>query len=259
MNWAAILPAAGLGTRIRPLIGEGSKEMVRLAEEPAIAGALREVLAAGLQRVVVVVDPQKRDLCDWLAQLNVGGVDLHIATQPEPLGVLDAVARGRALVPADRQVVLFPDHVQLPDQTGLRRVRAAIESECAPAEATWYGLIRMDGRRSQLLGPTARVETTALGGGRHRIHGLGPARPAVVGALHTFLLEAPGAAQLELLPDGCTDERLLPALVELARGGLLYGCEIGDDGLDLGWPAGLQDARDRFARGRAVWRQEATL
>ena len=256
MKHVAILPAAGLGTRVRALIGDAAKEMVALGGEPAIAGSLREALAADMQRVVVVVAPDKADLRSWLDGASIAGLDLRIAVQEQPRGVLDAVARGRARAAGHRPVILFPDHVQLPDQRGLQRARDAMHSGCAPAEATWFGLVRMSEQQARTLGPTARVQTTPLGQGRHRIDALLAPRPTQPGALHTFLFEAPGSAQDASLPVGASDADHLPALRNLAEQGLLFGCEIGDDVLDLGWPAGLRAARRRFADGTARWRGE---
>ncbi len=56
----AVVPAAGLGTRMRKLCGERPKELLPVGGLAAIEHSLVEALDAGLSRVAVVVRPDKQ-------------------------------------------------------------------------------------------------------------------------------------------------------------------------------------------------------
>ncbi len=139
---AAIVPAAGLGTRLAPLSLGCPKELLPLGSYPALTACLLELAAADLVDLVLVSSPQKpglRRFCDSLDRW-AGSTDpnssptaalaglwhrlrVRVIDQPRPRGVLDAVECGlRALDPGASQAaiaVLFPDLLHLPDQTAL--------------------------------------------------------------------------------------------------------------------------------------------
>ena len=253
MRTLAIIPAAGLGTRVQALTRGRAKEMLRLAGQPALYAALMQALQAPVDEVAVVVAAHKPELAAWLITWPHKSLPLHVVVQTEPAGVLDAVARARRVMPASRSAILFPDHLLLPGEGSLSRLLAAADAGLAPPEATWFGLIRLTEASLPFLGPTARVATASLGQGRHRIERLLPARPSVAGALHTFLVELPGSAQSAALGPSRDDRALLPALSQLAATGLLFGCELPGQPLDIGAPAGYAEARRRFSTGQACW------
>ena len=58
----AILPAAGLGTRMAHLTGGGSKEMLKVKGLPVIMLAILEAREAGADRIIVVSSASKPDL-----------------------------------------------------------------------------------------------------------------------------------------------------------------------------------------------------
>ncbi|MCB9547986.1 MAG: NTP transferase domain-containing protein [Myxococcales bacterium] len=233
-----VIPAAGLGTRLRPLTDACPKEMLPLGGRPAIDAALLEVAAASAT-ATVVVSPGKADLAAHVAHRAPG---VTFATQDAPRGTLDAVDRGRR---GDRYAVLYPDYVYLPDQTGLSRLLAAAATV---PDATWFAATRRDSTR---MGRSARVELADLGDGRARVTAVDGAE----GEWHTVFAEVRGPAHQALLDAGPLDDaRLLPILAALAARGLLYVLQLPGPVLDLGVMAGYRDAVARFDAGRARWR-----
>ncbi|GEM_PF-2396472 len=249
MRFGVVVPAAGLGTRLAGLADGAGKEMLALGGRPILEGALLEAEAAGADAVAVVTAPGKTDLRRLLE-----GRDVVIVEQPEPVGTMDAVARGRGALGVDRVAVVYPDMLHLPDQRGLARLVRAADG----TGGTWYGLVRRTPERAARMGRSARVETTPLGDGLHRVTAV-YATPGPPGALHTVLAELRCAREEELLlarrREG--DAGLLPVLARLAAEGLLYGAEL-HDVLDAGIPAGYLDAKARFDEGRARWRTPET-
>ncbi len=62
-----IIPAAGKGTRLLPLTRVTAKELLPVFDEVAINFAMREAVAAGAERILVVVSPTKTAIRDFLA------------------------------------------------------------------------------------------------------------------------------------------------------------------------------------------------
>ncbi|HNN90807.1 MAG TPA: NTP transferase domain-containing protein [Pseudomonadota bacterium] len=152
-----VIPAAGLGTRLRPLSLGCPKELLPLGDYPALTACLLEAEAAGLAPVALVSSPEKPGLAllhrslTALSEISTDAghtpqsryladlwrrLGLRLIEQPQPLGVLDAVERGIGALPpppslTDRPqtavAVLFPDLLHLPDQTALAGLVAAYQ------------------------------------------------------------------------------------------------------------------------------------
>jgi NDP-sugar pyrophosphorylase family protein len=236
MGIGLVVPAAGLGTRLAPLTDRTPKELLPLGGRPVVAAALLEAEAARIRDVVFVLGPHKEALREWLDANRPKGANVAFATQPTPLGVQDAVARGRALLGPGSFAVLYPDWIALPDQSALARLVAA-EGDVG---GSVIGLVR----RTPLLGPTARATATSLDRVR-RIESLDRG----LGDVHTGFAEIRGEGMR--LP--VSDDENLDAWNEVARAGALHGVLV-DDVLDVGTLAGYEDAVQRFSDGRAAWR-----
>lgn len=253
MITGVVIPAAGLGTRLRPLTDACAKEMLPVGGRPLLAASLLELLAADVPRAVVVVSPAKDDLRSWLRAHAPAGLSIEVAVQPEARGVLDAVARGAALLPPGPYAVLYPDYLHLPDQTGL----AGLLRHADPSRGSLFAMLRVDDARRALLGATARV-TCEAGDGARRVTAVGGATSPDEVALHTVFAEVRGEAHRAALAAGPLDDaRVLPLLDGLARRSQLFGLQLAGEVLDLGVRAGYDDAVARFTSGAARWRDDA--
>jgi NDP-sugar pyrophosphorylase family protein len=89
----AVVLAAGEGTRLRPLTERWPKAVLPVDGRPVVATLLRELAAAGVGRVTVVVG----HLAPWVERLcgdgSAFGVEVAYARQPRALGSADALAR----------------------------------------------------------------------------------------------------------------------------------------------------------------------
>lgn len=86
--------AAGEGRRLRPLTARWPKPVLPVDGRPVIAVLLRELAAAGIRDVTVVVGHLGEQVEALLGDGSAWGVELRIARQPERLGSADAVRRG---------------------------------------------------------------------------------------------------------------------------------------------------------------------
>ena len=278
---AAIVPAAGLGTRLSPLSLGCPKELLPLGSYPALTACLLELAAADLIDLVLVSSPQKpglRRFCDSLDQW-AGSTDptssptaalaalwhrlrVRVVDQPHPLGVLDAVECGlRALDPGASQAdvaVLFPDLLHLPDQTALSHLCAAHRQTGRAV----FGLRRAqpDDRPGSTLAvrlaapfcglPTADLPLSIP----LPIVALQPASGHADELLTTFgQVQTP--AWNQALDRHCRhadtgalqDTGFLSALNALAREGELFGAILPGQILDLGTLSGYAAAVQRFS------------
>jgi glucose-1-phosphate thymidylyltransferase len=69
----AIIPAAGLGTRMRSLAGDLPKELLEIGGKPLIAHAVEGIARSGIAQVAVVVSPAKENLRRLLLERYPGG------------------------------------------------------------------------------------------------------------------------------------------------------------------------------------------
>ncbi len=89
----AVVMAAGLGTRLRPLTERYAKAVLPIDGKPVIAQLLRELAAAGCPRVTVVIGHLGDQVQRLLGDGSAFGVALRYARQPQPDGSADAVKR----------------------------------------------------------------------------------------------------------------------------------------------------------------------
>ena len=126
----AVVPVAGLGTRMMPLTRSMPKEMLPLGRKPAIHRVVDELAAAGVERIHFVTSSQKKAIEDYFepggrserpcdARKSPGSgeedgppaLDYSFVRQEKPAGNGDAVLRGKAFAGPDPFVVAWGDAV----------------------------------------------------------------------------------------------------------------------------------------------------
>lgn len=90
---SAVVMAAGLGTRLRPLTVRYAKAVLPIDGKPVVAQLLRELAAAGCPRVTVVVGHLGEQVERLLGDGSAFGIALRYVRQPQPDGSADAVRR----------------------------------------------------------------------------------------------------------------------------------------------------------------------
>lgn len=128
----AVIPAAGLGTRILPATKAIPKELLAIVDKPMIQYVVEEAAGAGIRDVVIVTSPGKDSLEQHFSPapeleraLAKKGKDELLAavrrttaianvsfvTQSEPLGLGHAVLCARDAVGGEPFAVLLPDEL----------------------------------------------------------------------------------------------------------------------------------------------------
>lgn len=86
----AVVPAAGRGTRLRPLTEERPKPLVDVAGEPLLAHVLRGLKPLAPEEAIVVIGPASDQIPDVMGA-RFEGLPLRYARQPDADGLARAV------------------------------------------------------------------------------------------------------------------------------------------------------------------------
>ena len=149
----AIIPAAGLGTRLLPNTKSIPKEMLPLVDKPVIQYIVEEAVAAGIEKILIVTNRGKTPIEDYFdyapdleERLIADGkerdarivrevadmADVYFVRQKETKGLGHAVWRARSFVNDEPFAVLLGDDIMLSETPVLRQlVTAAEENDCS--------------------------------------------------------------------------------------------------------------------------------
>ena len=132
----AIIPAAGLGTRVLPVSKAMPKEMLPIVDKPAIQYIVEEAVASGITDILIITNRGKEviedhfdhsieldlalrkkgrnDIADSLAEIATMA-NIHFLRQKETKGLGHAVLQARSFVGNEPFAVLYGDDVILGD------------------------------------------------------------------------------------------------------------------------------------------------
>ncbi|MET0182360.1 MAG: UTP--glucose-1-phosphate uridylyltransferase GalU [Caulobacterales bacterium] len=183
----AVLPVAGLGTRVLPATKAIPKEMLPVFDRPAIQYVVDEAIAAGIEHIVFVTGRNKSAIEDYfdrayeledtlrlknktelLSELERGlstAGSMSFVRQQSPLGLGHAIWCARDVIGDEPFAVMLPDMIMMAkpsclaqmvsayDQTGGNII--AVEPTDTPE---LYGVITPDTRDGRLIKMKGMVE-----------------------------------------------------------------------------------------------------
>ena len=149
----AIIPAAGLGTRLLPNTKSIPKEMLPLVDKPVIQYIVEEAVSAGIEKILIVTNRGKSPIEDYFdyapdleERLIADGklrdaqivrevadmADVYFVRQKETKGLGHAIWRAKSFVNEEPFAVLLGDDIMLSETPVLRQlVTAAEQNECS--------------------------------------------------------------------------------------------------------------------------------
>ena len=149
----AIIPAAGLGTRLLPNTKSIPKEMLPLVDKPVIQYIVEEAVAAGVEQILIITNRGKSPIEDYFdyapdleARLLQDGkdgearivrqvadmADVLFLRQKETKGLGHAVWRAKSFVGNEPFAVLLGDDIMLSEKPVLKQlVEAAEANDCS--------------------------------------------------------------------------------------------------------------------------------
>jgi len=125
----AVIPAAGFGTRLRPLTYARPKPVLPVANRPIICHAVQNLADAGIREIGIVVSPVTRAAIQ-AAVTGIEGVCIEFIEQPEMLGLGHAVKVARDFIGESDFCVYLGDNLF---EHGVGDFRRAFEDQQADA------------------------------------------------------------------------------------------------------------------------------
>ena len=149
----AIIPAAGLGTRMLPISHAVPKEMLPIVDMPAISYLVEEAVASGIEDILVITNREKDAMesffdysPEYEARLSLSGktaeiermrkiadsANIFFLRQKEAKGLGHAVGRARSFVGDEPFVVLYGDDIIFSETPVCRQLMDAYEAYGRP-------------------------------------------------------------------------------------------------------------------------------
>ena len=161
----AMILAAGLGTRLRPLTNTTPKALAPVAGRPLIEYALRFVRSQGIQQVIINLHHLGDQIRARLGDGRAYGVRITYSVEERLLETGGGVKRAQAFLDGETFLVVNSDAILDLDLAAVvdahRRNRAAATLVLRPdPDAASYGLLEInrDGRLRRLRGQPAQVD-----------------------------------------------------------------------------------------------------
>jgi UTP--glucose-1-phosphate uridylyltransferase len=256
----AVVPVAGLATRLRPLSRGVPKGLLPVAGQPVVQHIVDELAACGIERVVLVTGRGRAAFAAHFA--GSAGPEIVCVPQPAPLGLGDAILRAAPVL--DGPFVIALGDALLGRGAPARvvqRLVAAVEAGARAAVAVQE--VDVDAtRHSGIVAPAGEGDPFPIAGVVEKpAPGAAPSRLAIAGRY------AATSALLDALRDGARDAggevQLSDALGAL---GGVVGLRLvpGEERLDVGTVPGYCAAFVEYALsdaelGPALRARAATL
>ena len=266
----AVIPVAGLGTRLLPVTKSVPKELLPIVDVPAIQVIVEECIDSGLEEVIFITGRGKvgiEDHFDYnyeleqalqergkLAELDkIREVSSMIRTvavrQKKPLGLGHAIYCAREVIGDEHFMVLLPDDIISANPPCTRQMIDVFEKygqatvslmEVPRAEVARYGIVAGETWAEGLFRVRTLIEKPDPE--------LAPSQLAIIGRyllppiIFDYLAEA--------TPDSSGEIQLTDALSRLARERALVGYLFDGVRHDIGDKLGFLTANVSFALGR---------
>jgi UTP--glucose-1-phosphate uridylyltransferase len=266
----AVLPVAGLGTRVLPASKVIPKEMLPIVDKPTLQYIVEEAVAAGVEEIILVTSRSKRSIEDhfdefpeleailerkgkWkeLADLRAlqSMATFSYVRQPHPLGLGHAVLCAKALVGDEPFIVMLGDIIIPPETPCLPQLIDVYERfggsvlslvPLPPEVIPTYGIAAVEELDDVVLKITYVVEKPPL-----------EEAPSNLGAYGRYVLTPDIFALLEKTPPGKGGEIQITDAIEVqAKAGNCYGVRFTGERYDTGTPLGLLTTSISFALKR---------
>jgi UTP--glucose-1-phosphate uridylyltransferase len=266
----AVLPVAGLGTRVLPASKVIPKEMLPLVDKPTLQYIVEEAVAAGIEEIIFVTSRSKRSIEDHfdsfpeleatlerkgkrkeleeLRQLQTMAMYASVR-QPEPLGLGHAVFCARDLVGDEPFIVMLGDILIPPETPCLAELIEVYEQyQCSvlslvtlpPEIIPTYGIAAVEEHASNVVKVTHLVEKPPL-----------EEAPSNLGIYGRYVLTPDIFDLLEHTKPGRGGEIQVTDAIEMqAKAGRCYGVKFTGERYDTGTPLGLLTTSIAFALKR---------
>lgn len=274
----AVLPVAGLGTRVLPGAKTTPKNLLNVVDRPILSYVVEEARAAGIEHFVFIVGRGQGAIEDYFdsapeiegALEAKGKADIlaevrrdlpqpgqmSFIRQMAPLGLGHAVWCARDVIGDEPFAVMLPDMLMMADPPALAQAVAAygetggnvVVVEPAPeGETHKYGIVALQGRDGRLNRMTGMVEKPSLG-----------TEPSNLFISGRYILQPEIFEILETQPRGAGGEiQLTDGMATLMKRQDFHALEYQGATYDCGDKLGLLRANVAFALARPDLAEDA--
>lgn len=260
----AVIPAAGLGTRVLPATKAMPKEMLPIVDKPAIQYIVEEAVRAGIEEILIITGRGKSIMEDHFDHafelesalsanpakhamleecLSIANMaDIYFIRQKETKGLGHAVLKARSFTKDEPFVVMYGDDVIMgEDPVAAQLMRAYEETgkacvgikEVTPEQIQKYSSMKCDLIKDNLYNITDMIEKPKPGQEFSLFSILG--RCLLTPEIYEILdRTAPGAGG---------EIQLTDAMAEVARKGGMTGVDFTGKRYDMGAKLGVMEAQ----------------
>lgn len=266
----AVLPVAGLGTRVLPASKVVPKELLPLVDKPTLQYIVEEAVAAGIEEIIFVTSRSKRSIEDHFdvfpemeqalekkgkqRELEELRRTQRMATytsvrQPEPKGLGHAVLCAKELVGNEPFIVMLGDDLVAPETPCLPRMMEIHEQyggsvlslfQSPPEQIPSFGIVSIEELGPDAVKVTHLVEKPSL-----------EEAPSDLAVAGRYILTPDIFQLLEQTPPGKGGEIQVTDAIEMqAQAGRCYGLRFAGIRYDTGNPLGLLTTSISYALKR---------
>lgn len=259
----AVIPAAGLGTRVLPATKAMPKEMLPIVDKPAIQYIVEEAVAAGIEDILIITGRNKEIIEDHFdhapeleAHLTKSGKDKMLAEcveianlanisyirQKETKGLGHAISKARSFTGDEPFVVLYGDDVIMGEDPVAAQLIRAYElygkacvgiKQVSPEAIVKYSSMKVEPLFDNIYNITDMIEKPAKGQEFSLFSILG--RCLLTPEIYDILDRTQPGAGGEI--------QLTDAMAELARNGSMTGVDFTGKRYDMGSKLGVMQAQ----------------
>ena len=143
----AMIFAAGLGTRLKPLTDTMPKALVRVGGQPLLWHVIQKLKAAGYERIVVNVHHFAQQIIDYLKENDNFGLDIRISD--ETSGLLETGGGIKKALPLfDQDSPVLIHNVDILSNVNLRRI-FEFTASAAATDASVDALLLVSDRKTK--------------------------------------------------------------------------------------------------------------
>ncbi len=192
MNMKAVIPAAGLGTRMLPATKTVPKEMLPVFDRPAISYIVQEAVDAGIKDILIISSRGKEAMENYFDKnyeleerlkkdkktellkaitSTYNDARISFVRQIEPKGLGDAVLAAKAFVGNDPFAILYGDDIIAGEKAAIKELMEVYERTLCPVlgikqvpheRISRYGCVELEKEPDGLLKVLSMVEKPSL-------------------------------------------------------------------------------------------------
>jgi len=237
----AIIPAAGLGKRFRPITLCIPKEMLPINNKPIIHYVIEEAIESGIDDISIITNKGKTIIEEYIDSINFKANICYIR-QNVPRGLGDAILKAKNFIGKESFAILLGDDIIKSNTPGLKQLidtyyetekpTIALEAISNKENIKKYATVHGEFEDKRLFNIEKIIEKPKF----HEI-------TRNLGVIGRYVLTPDIFKYLEYTLPGYNDEiQLTDAIKELIKNNGLYGYVIDGKRYDCGYPDGYRNA-----------------